>query len=295
MEKILFKVLRLLISKIRFYNTDLLRKLYKLYFKNNNEINEFSKSQLQPDGFYILSKNDLHDLKSDFDLIGLAAEDVINKKKNNIGTKEYLQNILRENDENNIKVFLNFFLNKKFLSIVKSHLNELPLLTELKVLYSPSNISNEHIGSQLFHRDFDDTKIVKIFVNLVDVDLNTGPLEIIKLEKSNSIKKKINKNYGLHSDIIDKFIDHKKDKYIFVGKKFDCLFVDTSSCYHRGSRKSLNDRYVLYANFSSRSSFRFPPIFLNSNRSEIKNYHSPMGKYAKLVDADKIKYIRNFK
>ena len=114
------------------------------------------------------------------------------------------------------------------------------------------------------------------------------------MNKSKIIKSKIKKNYGLHSDIVDKYIDNESDKYIFTGKKLDCLFVDTSSCYHRGSRNSSNDRYVLYANFSSRSSFRFPPIFLNSKNPEIENYHSPMKKYSKLVEDNKVKYIKNF-
>ena len=295
MEKILFKILRLLISKIRFYNTDFKRKLYKSYFKNQRKSYGFTESKLQPDGFYKIPGHNLKELHLEFDQIKLAADDVINKKKNKIVTKEYLQNILRADDEDNIRRFLNFFLNKKFVSIIESHLDELPLLTELKVLYSPSNINKQHTGSQLFHRDFDDTKIVKIFINLVDVDLDTGPLEIIKFEKSNMIKNMIKENYGLHSDLIDKYVDHKNDKYTFTGKKFDCLFVDTASCYHRGSRRSLKDRYILYANFSSRSSFRFPPILLSSNNSEIKNYHSPMSKYTKLLDSDKIKYISNSK
>ena len=293
MEKILFKILRLLISKIRFYKTDFKRKLYKSYFKNQRKSYEFTESKLQPDGFYRISENDLKELYLEFDQIKLAVEDVINKKKNKIGTKEYLQNILRVDDEENIRRFLNFFLNQKIVSIVESHLDELPLLTELKVLYSPSNFNNQHTGSQLYHRDFDDTKIVKIFINLVDVDLNTGPLEIIKLEKSERIKTKIKKNYDLHSDLIDKYVDHKNDKYVFVGKKFDCLFVDTASCYHRGSRKSLNDRYVLYANFSSRSSFRFPPIFLKSKDPDIAEYHSPMLKYSNLISKEKSKFLIN--
>ena len=58
------------------------------------------------------------------------------------------------------------------------------------------------------------------------------------------IKNMIKENYGLHSDLIDKYVDHKNDKYTFTGKKFDCLFVDTASCYHRGSRRSLKDRYI---------------------------------------------------
>jgi hypothetical protein len=294
LEKILFKFLRLLLSKIRFYNTDLKRKLYKFYFRNPKLSFDISESKLEPDGFYRLSENDHKNLKSEFDLIKSSIEDVINKKEKKITTKDYLINVLREDDENNIKKFLDFFLNKKFLSIVNSHLNELPLLTELKLLYSPSNISNQHTGSQLFHRDFDDTKIVKIFINLVDVDLDTGPLEIIKLEKSKRIKTKINKNYGLHSDLIDKYVDHKNDKYVFVGKKFDCLFVDTASCYHRGSRKSLNDRYILYANFSSRSSFRFPPIFLKSKNPDIIKFHSPMIKYSNLISKEKTKFLINY-
>ena len=151
-----------------------------------------------------------------------------------------------------------------------------------------------HSGSQLYHRDFDDIKIIKFFFYLVDVDENTGPLEIINYTKSNEITSKIKSAYSIHSDNqVERFIDETKDRIIFLGKKGDCFLADTSSCFHRGSRKSLKDRYVLYANFSTRSSFRFPPIFRSSNDPEIIIFNSPLSKYVHLVDKDKARYLIN--
>jgi len=295
MEKILFKVFRRLILKFRFYNKNWKRRIFKKFFankyfkKNNNNLG----TNVLKYGFFKIPDDDIK--KNIFYSEVLEGSNyIINQKNQTEGTKNYLRNILVHPDEKKIKIFLNFFLDSKFMEIVENYLEDLPLMTELKLLHSPANIQETHSGSQLYHRDFDDEKIVKFFLYLVDVDENTGPLEIINNIKSKEVTSKLKSAYSIHSDNkVEEFVDENKDRINLLGKRGDCFLVDTSSCFHRGSRKSLKDRYVLYANFSTRSSFRFPPIFKYSKDQEIINFHSPLSRYIHLLDENKRKYLIN--
>ena len=59
------------------------------------------------------------------------------------------------------------------------------------------------------------------------------------------------------------------------------------------SIETKKDRLILYANFVSRSSYRFPPLFKNSKFLNIIQNHSPLFKYSKLVDREKKNYLIN--
>ena len=78
-----------------------------------------------------------------------------------------------------IKTLYDYVTNEFFLNIASQYFGEKPLLVELKVLVSPPSSESNLKGSQLWHSDFSDTKLLKIFIFIEDVDSNSGPLEII--------------------------------------------------------------------------------------------------------------------
>lgn len=295
MEKFLFKIVRRFIIYFKFYDTNWKRKIFKKFFEKNKKINSdfFLKINNFKDGYLKISSDEMKK-NNYYEKVFSTAKNIITNTSSSKGTKKYLRNILVNSNDDQIKTFLNFVLDDKIIEEVSKYIQEVPLLTELKLLHSPANLKDDLSGSQMYHRDFDDEKIVKLFFYLVDIDENTGPLEIVKINKSKEITPKLASPYVIHSDQeIENLVDYSKDCFACYGKKGDCYLVDTSSCFHRGSRHSLKDRYILYANFSSRSSFRFPPIFRNSNDFEILNFHSPLNTYQKLVDQDKKKYLIN--
>ena len=295
MQKFLFKIIRRFIIYFKFYESNWKRKIFKQLFKKNKNLNKnfFLEKNNFKDGYLKINRDEMKK-NIYFDQVFSTAKNIITNSTMSEGTKRYLRNILINSNDEQIKIFLNFILDDKIIEEVSRYIQEVPLLTELKLLHSPANLKDDLSGSQMYHRDFDDEKIVKLFFYLVDVDENSGPLEIVKIDKSKQITQKLESPFLIHSDQeIENLINYSTDCIVCYGKKGDCYLVDTSSCFHRGSRHSLKDRYILYANFSSRSSFRFPPIFKNSNDFEIVNFHSPLNNYQKLVGPNKKKYLIN--
>ena len=90
------------------------------------------------------------------------------------------------------------------------------------------NLNEEHFSNH-FHQDSYIMTYNKIFINLMDIDENDGPLEIIPREKKNSFIKSFNykhrHDYNLFGDqnLIDKN----------VGKIGDCCLFSSSQIFHR--------------------------------------------------------------
>ena len=112
----------------------------------------------------------------------------------------------------------------------------------------------------------------------------------IKLSKK--IRNHLSINLGEHSNNIEKQIS-LSDINSFTGLTGDMTIIDSSSCFHRGSIDTKEDRLILYANFVSRYSYRFPPIFKKSKNINIIRSHSPLYEFSKFIEKDKIKYVVN--
>jgi hypothetical protein len=229
-----------------------------------------------------------NNFNSNFDTIKLhaikKAEEIFD---NNFNFKKNQKNYLKSVDFSlsgpSAKIFHDFFTNSNLIDIISNYLNEKPLLTELKLLYSPPTSDEIYSGSQLLHSDFDDNKVVKVFVFINDVDLDSGPLELINKYYSNKIIKlskyrwgQMNRKYKSHDDnLLDLIVKSDSDKILtsIVGSSGTIVLADTVSCLHRGSRNPIKARKILYATFSTRTSFRFPPVnwIINNKNTILKS------------------------
>ena len=118
--------------------------------------------------------------------------------------------------------------------------------------YSPNNKFIEN-SSQEYHLDHEDYRQVKGFLFINEVNLDTGPLNIINVLQSENIQKKI--NYKMTTSgkrVNDKVINDLKQSIeikenIITGQVGDLLLCDTSSCFHFGSRLGNNPkpRFIL--------------------------------------------------
>lgn len=165
---------------------------------------------------------------------------------------------------------LKFVTNKYLIEIVSRYLNCIPLLTNLSLWYSPNDKFYEN-SSQEYHLDHEDFRQVKGFLFINDVDLESGPLNIINVLQSNKIQNLINykltKSEKRVNDLIIK--DLKKNhvdinENIMIGKSGDLLLCDTSSCFHFGSRLGNKPRFIL--------AFQFVTPFGFSMDWDWKNY-----------------------
>ncbi len=256
-HKAFFKFLQIILFKIKFHIKDI--KVDKNYIKFLNQ------------GFVIIDKKINFNLKIKSKLINsirLAKSIFENEKlqyvKNN---KPYLKNINFHSTVNAGKTFYELFTDDYFLNFAKNYFNDIPLLTEIKLLHSPITHDNLFTGSQLLHSDHDDNKLMKIFIYLNDVTQESGQLEIVNKYISKRIMKNSyyrwgqeNRKYKSHDDLLLNLYPNNNAINLLIGNKGTIVIADTANCLHRGSRNPNKERLVLYATYSSRTSFSHPPI-----------------------------------
>jgi len=129
------------------------------------------------------------------------------------------------------------------IRIVSNYLGELPWLRSTIITESRYKDADIHY-SQKWHLDFDDVRMLKLFVYLSDVDTEEdGPFKVINRKKSSTIK-----NSFFHKHLKDEQIENynENDVITMLGKKCTSFLVDTNKLYHCGSRIAEGHTRLLY-------------------------------------------------
>jgi len=180
------------------------------------------------------------------------------------GTKEYILNLdLSKAPMSAIQSMYEFFSCPELEALASLYLGDKALMVELKILVSPAMEVPDIEGSQLWHSDFDDESNLKLFVFLDEVTEDSGPLQVVAKPLSCLLMDRWRYRWGKqgisHNDDI---VPHEYSSEIvsLVGAAGSIVFFDSVKCLHRGSRNPKRSRKILYASFTTRSSFRFPPF-----------------------------------
>jgi hypothetical protein len=188
-------------------------------------------------------------------------------KKNN--SKEYLQQIFDMSLVNRENIF---FLE----GILKSHLvqevsgyfgSKVPILHEASIFYSPPSdkFGSDFEGSQLYHRDGEGTKNLKIWILCDETTEESGPTVLLDAASSSAIAREINYIPGMKIDdqTIESTSSYKNaEKFLAIGTKGTVFYTDTCRSFHYGSRTSTSSsRLVAMFHFvENNSSYYFPYI-----------------------------------
>ena len=155
---------------------------------------------------------------------------------------------------------LRLALRQDVIAAVSSYLGMVPVIAYLQLFYSEAN-SDEARSSQLFHCDADATSQVKIFVLCSEVTRSNGPLTLLDAEMSRNVRSRLGYQFG--GKIKDKrlagIID-ESDHVPIVGPPGTVCFVDTTQCFHFGSRveSGTAPRLVTMIQYLTPSSFMLP-------------------------------------
>jgi hypothetical protein len=243
------------------------RAKFKMAFENHSRIQHLGNQpaqgqveKLRKQGYLFVGK-DNQEIQFRNDIAVNLVKYIEKDPVYNPNSKQYLKHLnpmaLSGDDR---ELIYKFMAQDYFLNLATQYLGEYPLLVELKVLISPAIEKSEYSGSQLWHSDFDDEKNLKIFHFLKDVDIECGPLQALSKEKSQKIMDDRGFVWGSNISHDDSLVN-ENDQLVetCTGVAGDTILIDTVNCLHRGSRSNRKPRYILYATYNTRSSFRFPP------------------------------------
>lgn len=169
----------------------------------------------------------------------------------------------------------NFILDERWVKIVKKILGVEPRLIDVNCWYTlphKNEFDIKKYDAQIWHKDVDKLRDIKIFFYLSDVDdLNYGPFEIIiDTHRSNysKIKYENNNNFRISNDIIECNTEYKK--FSFIGKRGTNFVVDTR-CFHRGGIVEKGYRHIIELYFSN-SIFGKHEYYNNFSRPKLNKF-----------------------
>ena len=152
--------------------------------------------------------------------------------------KRFLQNVLDASTLSLDSAVLRFALRDDVLSAVTQYLGVVPFLTAIQVFHSDA-VSELPTSSQLYHCDGDDMTQVKVFVYCSDVDAASGPLTVLDAQTTDIVQRRT--GYCYRNRLSDEqvvAVTGSAGGYAILGPAGTTAFVDTSRCFHFGSRVS---------------------------------------------------------
>ena len=189
----------------------------------------------------------------------LAAYDHLNPPDGKV-KKRFLVNVLDRAKVTPQSAILQFALSPDVLAIVSDYLGMAPILTSIGVYHSDT-VDGVPTSSQLYHCDADDTTQVKVFVYCSDVDERCGPLTVVDAATTAEVQARTGYQYGKRfSDEHVRAHATALAEHAIVGGTGTVALVDTSRCFHYGSRVAPGaaPRLAAIIQYSTPYSFMLP-------------------------------------
>lgn len=151
-------------------------------------------------------------------------------------------------------------LREDILAAVSAYLGVVPFLTAVNVFHSDI-VDGAPTSSQLHHCDGDDVTQVKVFVYCSDVDKRSGPLTVLDAAHSEIVRRQTGYQYRQRlTDAQVEAVVGSSREHAILGPSGTTAFVDTSRCFHFGSRVAIDaaPRLVTMIQYQTPYSFMLP-------------------------------------
>ena len=145
-------------------------------------------------------------------------------------------------------------LSATLLDIVETYLGQTCAYDGLEAFCSRPD--GRETSTRLWHRDREDTKMVKVAIYLNDVDTNGGPFEILHPTFQTALEAKLSWRYEAISDVHLKAMsptgDHSVLTHSLTGPKGTVIVVDPARCHHRGKPPTKSARSAIFYSYFAR-------------------------------------------
>lgn len=180
-------------------------------------------------------------------------------EKNNNEKKYLLVHSLAGKPLPDIDSILDLALYPPLIKMIREYLGFVPVIKDMWVWNSPNDGNVDNMGSQFFHLDGQDARTLQLFIFLNDVDLSSGPLQVIDAVQSENICRDLNyKKSGKSKRLSDELVlERIREGSIssLVGLAGTSFIADTDRCLHLGSRGSGRPRHQIVIQYFSPWSF----------------------------------------
>ncbi len=136
--------------------------------------------------------------------------------------------------------YFDFALDERVVGTVAAYLGVVPILADVDVWYSAHHPKAPK-SSQLWHLDHADTTQIKVWIHVDEIDARSGPLTVLPAEGSTRVAESNDYDFGDSYRLADDAVP--ADRCVaLAGPAGTVDFVDTSRCFHFGSRVDAKGR-----------------------------------------------------
>jgi hypothetical protein len=178
--------------------------------------------------------------------------------------KAFLQNINPESAIDRFPSLLDFATSSAMLAAVGPSFDSIPILSGLlprgvRLMESSTKFDPDADGpwreSQLYHRDYHSSPTVYVVVALRDIDPDDGPLHFLGKAASRRVTDALDYGargvpYRLTDADVYSIVDESEVQRFSVPAG-TVLFIESSACFHFGSRRPAKPRYQMQYAFVS--------------------------------------------
>lgn len=147
--------------------------------------------------------------------------------------KAFFTDLLTREELRPGNVFFDFALDETLLNTIALYLGGAPFLEYTSLIQSTPRADGRPTSSQLWHRDRTDDRLAKVFVYMDDVTSEHGPLTMLPKAETNRVPFYL--EYSLSDHKLGKHARPEK-AVALTGEGGAAFLVDTTACYHFGSR-----------------------------------------------------------
>ena len=152
-------------------------------------------------------------------------------------------------------IFVQYALQPTVINVIATALGEIPWLDYVLLSYS-RYAGDDLASSQLWHRDHDDVRVIKLFSYLTDVEEDgDGPFTFLPRQPTEKFGYPLLGSHFSDDQVFAKV--PRSDIKVMKAPRLTSFMVDTAKCLHMGSRMAPGHGRLLY----TATFFAFPRMY----------------------------------